>query len=309
MANLRIPIVTALVLAAPFAIYPVLLMKVMCFALFAAAFDLLLGHVGLLAFGHAMFFGGAGYVAGHALKVLGLPPETAIVLAVTFAAFAGLVTGLLATGRQGIYFSMITLAIAQMFYFICVQAPFTGGENGLTTIPRGRMFGVLDLGDDLTLYYVVAVIFVAALFLLHRTVRSPFGQVLAGIRENEPRAISLGYDVERFKLLAFVVSASVAGLAGALKAIVLQLVTLVDVSWTISGEVILMVLIGGIGTFWGPILGAALILALQNYLTGFAEWVTTIQGVIFFVAVMVFRRGVIGEFLHFRRSTRGAAKT
>lgn len=285
-------------LAAPFVVYPVFLMKVMCFMLFASAFNLLTGYVGLLAFGHAMFFGGAGYVAGHLLKTVGLTPELAVIAAVMFAAVAGLLMGLIAIGKQGIYFSMITLALAQMFYFFCVQTSWTGGENGMTAIPRGYLFGIIDLRNDLSLYYILLAVVASALFLLYRTVHSPFGQVLRGIRENEPRAISLGYNVERFKLLAFVISAAMAGLAGALKAIVLQLVTLVDVSWLTSGDVILMTLIGGIGTTLGPIFGAAAIITIQNYLTGFDQWIITIQGVIFFVVVLLFRRGVVGEILH-----------
>jgi branched-chain amino acid transport system permease protein len=282
-------------LVGPMLVYPVFLMKVMCFALFASAFNLLIGYVGLLAFGHAMFFGCAAYVSGYLLKVAGWPAELSILAGATAAGVLGVITGLLAIGRQGIYFAMITLALAQMFFFFCVQAPFTGGENGLTSIPRGRLFGLVDLSDDLTLYYVVLSIVAGGVFLVYRTIHSPFGQVLKGIRDNEPRAISLGYDVNRFKLIAFTLSAFVSGLAGALKAIVLQLATLADVSWTTSGEVVLMTLIGGIGTVVGPILGAAVIITMQNYLTGFAEWVITIQGLIFFITVLVFRRGIAGE--------------
>jgi branched-chain amino acid transport system permease protein len=288
----------ALSLVAPFMIYPVFLMKMLCFMLFASAFNLLIGYAGLLAFGHAMFFGGAGYIAGYCLKQWGWTPELALLAALFASALLGLLMGLLAIGKQGIYFSMITLAIAQMFYFICVQIPQTGGENGLSNIPRGYLFGVIDMRNDIALYYVVLAVCIGAVAVLYRTIHSPFGQVLRGIRDNEPRAISLGYDVERFKLLAFVISAAMAGLAGALKAIVLQLVSLVDVSWLTSGEVILMTLVGGIGTIAGPILGAAVIIAMQNYLTGFAEWVITIQGLIFFVVVLMFRRGIIGEIQH-----------
>ncbi|MDQ8731956.1 branched-chain amino acid ABC transporter permease [Bradyrhizobium sp. LHD-71] len=282
-------------LVGPLLVYPVFLMKVMCFALFASAFNLLIGYVGLLAFGHAMFFGGAAYVTGYLLKVAGWPAEVSILAGATAAAVLGVITGLLAIGRQGIYFAMITLALAQMFFFFCVQAPFTGGENGLTAIPRGHLFGLLDLSDDVSLYYVVFAIVASGIFLIYRTIHSPFGQVLKGIRDNEPRAISLGYDVNRFKLIAFTISAFVSGLAGALKAIVLQLATLVDVSWTTSGEVVLMTLMGGIGTVVGPILGAAVIITMQNYLTGFAEWVVTIQGLVFFFTVLIFRRGIAGE--------------
>jgi branched-chain amino acid transport system permease protein len=288
-------ILLAVGLAGPLLLYPVFLMKVMCFGLFASAFNLLIGYVGLLAFGHAMFFGAAAYVTGYLLKVAGWPAELSILAGAVAAGALGFVTGLVAIGRQGIYFAMITLALAQMFFFFCVQVPFTGGENGLTAIPRGRLFGLIDLSDDHSLYYVVLAIVAAAIFLIYRTIHSPFGQVLKGIRDNEPRAISLGYDVNRFKLIAFTISAFVSGLAGSLKAIVLQLATLVDVSWTTSGEVVLMTLIGGIGTAVGPILGAAVIITMQNYLTGFAEWVITIQGLVFFFTVLVFRRGIAGE--------------
>jgi branched-chain amino acid transport system permease protein len=294
-------VVTTACLAAPYVVYPVFLMKLMCFMLFASAFNLLTGYAGLLAFGHAMFFGGAGYVAGYLLKFYGWPTELALLASVLFAAVAGLLMGLIAIGKQGIYFSMITLAIAQMFYFFCVQTPLTGGENGLTAIPRGYLFGIIDLRQDMLLYYLVLLIVAAALFMLYRTVHSPFGQVLRGIRENELRAISMGYDVERFKLIAFVISATMAGLAGALKAVVLQLVTLVDVSWLTSGDVILMTLVGGIGTILGPVFGAATIITIQNYLTGFGEWIITIQGIIFFVVILLFRRGVVGELGHFWR--------
>jgi len=297
----------AAALVAPFVVYPVFLMKVMCFALFACAFNLLIGYVGLLAFGHAMFFGGSAYVTGYVLKSWGWTPELAILAGVAVSALLGLVMGALSIGRQGIYFAMITLALAQMFFFFCVQAPFTGGENGITAIPRGRLFGLLDLSNDLALYYVVLAITGAAVLLLYRTVHSPFGQVLKGIRDNEARAVSLGYDVVRFKLLAFVLSAALAGLAGSLKAVALQLATLVDVSWTTSGEVILMTLIGGIGTVVGPIIGALVIVTMQNYLTGFAEWVIAIQGAIFFVTVLLFRRGIAGEVERFFRR-RAAAR-
>jgi branched-chain amino acid transport system permease protein len=245
-----------------------------------------------------MFFGGAAYIAGYLLKQWGWPPELSILAAVLVAALLGLLMGVLAIGKQGIYFSMITLALAQMFYFFCVQMPFTGGENGLTAIPRGSLFGIFNLSNDLTLYYFVLVVVGAATFMLYRTIHSPFGLVLKGIRDNEPRAISLGYDVERFKIVAFVISAAVAGLAGALKAISLQVATLVDVSWATSGEVVLMALVGGVGTILGPMLGAAVIVTMQNYLTGFGEWVIAIQGLIFFVVVLFFRRGIAGEVLH-----------
>jgi len=285
-------------LVAPFAIYPVFLMKMMCFMLFAAAFNLMIGYAGLLGFGHAMFFGGAGYIAGYCLKVAGWPLELALLASVVAAALGGLLMGLIAIGKQGIYFSMITLALAQMFYFICAQIPQTGGENGISAIPRGSLFGVIDVRGDMTLYYVIFALFLAGVWVIYRTIHSPFGHVLRGIRDNEPRAISLGYDVERFKLIAFVISAAISGLAGAMKAVVLQLVTLVDVSWLTSGDVILMTLVGGIGTIAGPLVGAAFIITMQNYLTGFGEWVITIQGMIFFVVVLLFRRGLVGEITH-----------
>lgn len=285
-------------LFAPFVVYPVFLMKMMCFMLFAAAFNLMIGYAGLLGFGHAMFFGGAGYVAGYCLKTAGWPLELALLAAVVASAVGGLIMGLIAIGKQGIYFSMITLALAQMFYFICAQAPQTGGENGISAIPRGVLFGVIDVRNDMTLYYVIFALFVGAVWAIYRTIHSPFGHVLRGIRDNEPRAISLGYDVERFKLIAFVISAAVTGLAGAMKALVLQLVTLVDVSWMTSGDAILMTLVGGIGTIAGPLVGAAFIITMQNYMTGFAEWVITIQGLIFFFVVLLFRRGIVGEITH-----------
>lgn len=291
----------AFALVAPFVAYPVFLMKVLCFVLFASAYNLLVGYVGLLAFGHAMFFGGSAYITGYLLREAGITPELSILAGVAVSTVLGLVMGLLSIGRQGIYFAMITLALAQMFYFFCVQAPFTGGENGITAISPGYLFGVIDIRDDFTLYYFVLAIVGAAIFLLYRTIHSPFGQVLKGIRDNEDRAISLGYDVDRFKLLAFVLSAALSGLAGSLKVIVLQLVTLSDVSWILSGEVILMTLIGGIGTVVGPIIGATIIITLQNYLTGLAEWVVAVQGAIFFFTVLLFRRGIAGEIEHFFR--------
>jgi branched-chain amino acid transport system permease protein len=278
-------------------------MKALCFALFACAFNLLIGFGGLLSFGHAMFLGTAGYICAHAAKIWGWPPEAAILAGTGAAATLGLVTGLLAIRRQGIYFAMITLALAQMIYFFCLQAPFTGGEDGIQSVPRGKLFGVLDLSGTLTMYYVVLVIFIAAFALIYRVIHSPFGQVLKAIRENEPRAISLGYDAERYKLLAFVLSATLAGLAGSTKAIVFQLASLTDVHWTMSGEVVLMTLVGGLGTVFGPVVGAFVIIAMQQYLAGYGQWVTVIQGVIFVVCVLTFRRGVIGEIAHyFRRS-------
>ena len=295
---LTMVVMAALLAAAPFVgIYPVFLMKALCFALFACAFNLLIGFGGLLSFGHAMFLGTAGYVCAHAAKVWGWPPEAAILAGTGAAATLGLVTGLLAIRRQGIYFAMITLALAQMIYFFCLQAPFTHGEDGIQSVPRGRLFGLLDLSNTLTMYYFVLVVFIAAFALIYRVVHSPFGQVLKAIRENEPRAISLGYDAERYKLLAFVLSATLAGLAGATKAIVFQLASLTDVHWTMSGEVVLMTLLGGMGTVFGPVVGAFIIIGLENYLASFGEWVTVITGGIFVVCVLAFRRGVVGEIM------------
>jgi len=281
---------------APFVVYPVFLMKALCFALFACAFNLLIGFGGLLSFGHAMFLGTAGYACAHAAKVWGLSPEFAILFGTGCAAVLGVVVGALAIRRQGIYFAMITLALAQMIYFFCLQAKFTGGEDGIQAVPRGRLLGVFDLAEPLVMYYFVLVVFLAGFLLIYRTVHSPFGQVLKAIRENEPRAISLGYDAERYKLLAFVLSATLAGLAGATKAIVFQLASLTDVHWTMSGEVVLMTLLGGMGTIFGPVVGAFVIIGLESYLASFGQWVTVITGVIFVVCVLAFRRGIVGEF-------------
>jgi len=281
---------------APFVgLYPVFLMKALCFALFACAFNLLLGFGGLLSFGHAMFLGTAGYVSAHAAKVWGLPFELAVLSGTAAAAALGTVVGALAIRRQGIYFAMITLAIAQMMFFFYLQTPFTHGEDGIQSVPRGRLFGVFDLSSTLTMYYVVLVIFALAFLLIYRVVHSPFGQVLKAIRENEPRAISLGYDADRYKLLAFILSATLAGLAGATKSIVFQLASLTDVHWTMSGEVVLMTLLGGMGTIFGPVVGAFIIIGLESYLSDLGEWVTVITGVIFVVCVLAFRRGIIGE--------------
>jgi branched-chain amino acid transport system permease protein len=285
----------ALAVAPLIGVYPVFLMKALCFALFACAFNLLLGFGGLLSFGHAMFLGTAGYVSAHAAKVWGAPPELAILAGTAASAALGLVTGALAIRRQGIYFAMITLAIAQMIFFFCLQAPFTHGEDGIQSVPRGKMFGFLDLTNTLVMYYVVLAIFLAAFLLIFRVIHSPFGNVLKAIRENEPRAISLGYDAERYKLLAFVLSATLAGLAGATKAIVFQLASLTDVHWTMSGEVVLMTLLGGMGTIFGPVVGAFAIIGLENYLSTFGQWVTVITGAIFVVCVLAFRRGIVGE--------------
>ncbi len=305
-------------LIAPLFVYPVFLMKVLCFALFACAFNLLVGYVGLLSFGHAMFFGFAAYIAGHLAKVgtvqlpVGIPfvgwawltiplppltPEVAILLATAVAALLGLIVGFIAIRRQGIYFAMVTLALAQMVFFLCVQAPFTGGEDGIQAIPRRPLFGLLPVTDDFVFYYVVLAIFLAGFLIIYRTIHSPFGQVLKAIRENEARAVSLGYAVDRFKLMAFVLSATLAGLAGATKAMVFRLASLTDVTWQMSGEVVLMTLVGGMGTVFGPIVGAGVIVAMQNYLATFGEWVLVIQGTIFIVTVLLFRRGIVGEII------------
>jgi branched-chain amino acid transport system permease protein len=273
-------------------------MKVMCFALFACAFNLLIGYGGLLSFGHAMFFGGAAYIAAHAAKVWGLSPELAVLAATAAAALLGVVAGLIAIRRQGIYFAMITLALAQMVFFFSVQAPFTGGEDGIQAVPRGRLFGLVDLAQVTNMYVFVFVIFLGGFLLIYRVIHSPFGQVLKAIRENEPRAVSLGYDTDRYKLLAFVLSAALAGLAGGTKALVFQLASLTDVHWTMSGEVVLMTLVGGLGTVFGPVVGALIIVAMANYLAQLGAWVTVVQGAIFVVCVLTFRRGVIGELGH-----------
>ena len=283
-------------LVAPLLVYPVFLMTALCFALFACAFNLLLGYAGLMSFGHAMFFGMGGYFFGYVVKTMGFSPELGLVAGVGGAALLGLVTGALAIRRQGIYFAMITLAFAQMVYFICVQAPFTGGEDGLQGIPRRSLLGgLIPITSDLALYYVVLAIFLFGFAAIYRVIHSPFGQVLKAIRDNEQRAVSLGYEADRYKLLAFVLSASLAGLAGATKALVLQFATLTDVSAGMSGEVVLMALVGGLGTIFGPVLGAFAIVAMQNYLASFGEFVLVIQGAIFVVIVMAFRKGLVGE--------------
>jgi branched-chain amino acid transport system permease protein len=288
-------LMVAFFVAAPFFVYPVFLMKVLCFALFACAFNLLIGYVGLVSFGHALFFGWAGYLSAHAAKVWALPPELAILVGTATAAVLGLIAGGIAIRRQGIYFAMITLALAQMMYFFAVQAKFTGGEDGIQAVPRGRLLGVFDLRDDMHMYAVVLVIVLAAFLLIYRIVNSPFGEVLKAIRENEIRAISLGYATDRYKLVAFVLSAMLAGLAGAVKALVFQLASLTDVHWTMSGEVVLMTLVGGLGTVFGPVVGALAIIAMQEYLAEFGQWVLVIQGAIFVVCVLLFRRGIVGE--------------
>ena len=299
-------VMTVLLAIAPFVgIYPIFMMKALCFALFACAFNLLLGFGGLLSFGHAMFLGTAGYVCAHAAKVWGFPPEFAILAGTVASAALGAVVGALAIRRQGIYFAMITLAVAQMMYFFYLQTPFTHGEDGIQSVPRGVLFGVLDLSQILTMYYVVLAIFVLGFLFIYRVIHSPFGQVLKAIRENEPRAISLGYDADRYKLIAFILSATLAGLAGAVKAIVFQLASLTDVHWTMSGEVVLMTLLGGMGTIFGPVVGAFIIIALESYLAGFGEWVTVITGAIFVVCVLAFRRGIVGELAAWWARSRG----
>ena len=280
---------------APWFVYPVFAMNVLCLALFASAFNLLLGYVGLLSFGHAAFLGAAGYVTGQAVKVWGLPVELGILAGTGLAALLGLLFGLLAIRRSGIYFAMITLGFAQMVYFLVVQMPWTGGEDGLQGVPRGKALGLIPLDGNYAMYYFVFAIFVAAFWLIHRTIHSPFGHVLRAIRENEPRALSLGYDVDRYKLLAFVLSAALSGLAGSLKVLVIQSATLSDVHWHRSGAVVLMTLLGGLGTPVGPSVGALLVVALENYLASFGSWVTVVTGGVFVVCVLAFRRGIVGE--------------
>ncbi|WP_075256254.1 branched-chain amino acid ABC transporter permease [Herbaspirillum camelliae] len=315
--KIGIAVLLILLLAAPFGIYPVFLMKMLCFALFACAFNLLIGYTGLLSFGHAAFLGWAGYMCGQALKVWGLPTELGLIVGTLTGALIGLVMGLLAIRRQGIYFTMITLALAQMLFFVALQAPFTGGEDGLQGVPRGKLLGFLNLESDMTLYYVVLAIAVAGFALIVRTIHSPFGQVLKAIKENEPRAISLGYDVARYKLLAFVLSAGLSGLAGATKTLVLGFETLTDVHWSMSGLVVLMTLVGGLGTILGPIVGAVIIIMLENKLGDIGTWlasvthidwfntlgdsVTIVTGFIFIVCVLAFRKGIVGEILALTR--------
>lgn len=294
-------IALAALLAAPFFLYPVFLMSILCFALFACAFNLLIGYVGLLSFGHAAFFGGAAYFTAHAVKVWGWEPLSGILLGVAGAAGMGLIIGFLAIRRQGIYFSMITLALSQMFAFICLQVPFTHGEDGIQGVPRGNLVGLIDLNQPLAMYYVTLAIFLFGVFAIWRIVNSPFGNILKAIRENERRAISLGYRVDRYKLGAFVMSAALAGLAGGTKAIVFQFATLTDVQWQMSGEVILMTLLGGIGTMVGPIVGAGLVIALQNYFAAYDFPVTVLIGIIFVICVLLFRRGIVGEILEFMK--------
>jgi branched-chain amino acid transport system permease protein len=294
-------VMVAVLVAAPFVTYPLFLMQALCFALFACAFNLLIGYVGLLSFGHALYFGWASYVTAYTAKTWGLPPELAILAGTLTGAGLGVVAGALAIRRQGIYFAMITLALAQMMYFVALRAPFTGGEDGIQSVPRGHLFGVIDLSNATAMYFVVLGIFIAGFLFIHRIIHSPFGEVLKAIRENEPRAISLGYKTERYKLIAFILSATLAGLAGATKALVMQIASLTDVYWPMSGEVVLMSLVGGLGTIFGPVLGSFAILSMQYKLAFLGEWVLVIQGVIFVVCVLLFRRGIIGEIAHYLR--------
>ncbi len=294
-ATICIMIMLAVFVVAPFFTYPLFLMEVMCFALFACAFNLLIGYVGLLSFGHALYFGWASYVSAYSAKAWGLPPELAILTGTATAAVCGLIAGSIAIRRQGIYFAMITLALAQMMYFFALQAKFTGGEDGIQAVPRGHLFGIVDLSNETAMYTVVLVIFLTGFLAIYRIIHSPFGEVLKAIRENETRAISLGYKTEHYKLVAFVLSTTLAGVAGATKAIVLQLASLTDVNWPMSGEVVLMTLVGGLGTIFGPVVGSAVILVMQYKLASVGEWVTVIQGAIFVACVLLFRRGIIGE--------------
>ncbi|HEY6023773.1 MAG TPA: branched-chain amino acid ABC transporter permease [Pseudolabrys sp.] len=294
-------VMVVVLLVAPFVTYPLFLMQAMCFALFACAFNLLIGYVGLLSFGHALYFGWASYLSAHAAKVWGLPPELAILVGTAMGAVCGLVAGSLAIRRQGIYFAMVTLALAQMMYFVALQMKFTGGEDGIQAVPRGHLFGLIDLKNEMAMYAVVLVIFLGGFLFIYRIIHSPFGEVLKAIRENETRAISLGYKTDRYKLVAFVLSATLAGLAGATKAIVLQLASLTDVNWPMSGEVVLMTLVGGLGTIFGPVAGAFVILVMQFKLAPIGEWVLVIQGAIFVACVLLFRRGIIGELAHLLR--------
>jgi branched-chain amino acid transport system permease protein len=295
-------IMTALLLVVPLTgIYPFFVMQALCFALLACAFNLLIGYGGLLSFGHAMFLGTAGYISAHALKVWGVTPEFGVLIGTAGAAGLAVITGVVAIRRQGIYFAMITLALAQMMYFFALQAKFTGGEDGIQGVPRGWLFGVFDLSQEMTMYLFVLIVTLAGFLFIYRIINSPFGEVLKAIRENEHRVISLGYKTERYKLVAFVLSATLAGLAGSMKALVFQLASLTDVHWSMSGEVVLMTLVGGLGTIFGPLVGAFAIVAMENYLAPFGQWVLVIQGVIFVICVLVFRRGIVGEIANMLR--------
>jgi branched-chain amino acid transport system permease protein len=294
-------IMVAALIVAPFFVYPLFLMKALCFALFACAFNLLIGYGGLLSFGHALYFGWASYLTAHSAKVWGFPPELAILTGAATAAVFGLIAGSLAIRRQGIYFAMITLALAQMMFFFALQAKFTGGEDGIQAVPRGKLIGLIDLNNTTNMYVVTLLIFLGGFLLVYRVINSPFGEVLKAIRENEPRTISLGYKTDRYKLVAFVLSATLAGLAGGTKAIVLQIASLTDVNWPMSGEVVLMALVGGLGTIFGPVAGAFVIITMQTYLAQVGQWVTVIQGLVFVVCVLLYRRGIVGEVAHLLR--------
>jgi len=297
--HIGVAVMAALFALAPLVVYPVFMMKAMCFALFACAFNLLIGFGGLLSFGHAMFLGTAGYATAHAAKIWGFPPELAILFGTACSFALSIVTGLLAIRRLGIYFAMITLALAQMIFFFYLQSSFTGGEDGIQSVPRGRLFGFIDLANIWAMYYTTFVVFIAGFLLIYRVIHSPFGQVLKSIRENEARSTSLGYDSVRYKFMAFVLSGTLAGVAGAVKALVFQLASLTDVHWTMSGEVVLMTLLGGLGTIFGPVVGAFIIITMENYLAQLGAWVTVVQGAIFVVCVLAFRRGVVGEVGNF----------
>lgn len=297
-------IMTGLLMLVPLTgIYPFFVMQGLCFALLACAFNLLIGYGGLLSFGHAMFLGSAGYFTAHALKVWGLSPELGILVGTLGAGAIAVITGLVAIRRQGIYFAMITLALSQLLFFVYLQTPFTHGEDGIQGIPQGYLFGIFNLANPVTLYYVILAAFLFGFLIIYRAINSPFGEVLKAIRENEPRAVSLGYKTDHYKLLAYILSGTLAGFAGSLKVFVAQNASLTDVHWTMSGEIVLMTLVGGLGTIYGPVVGAFVIIAMQQYLAGFGQWVTVIQGVIFVICVLTFRRGVIGEIAHyFKRS-------
>jgi branched-chain amino acid transport system permease protein len=299
--GIAMAVMVALFVVAPFVVYPIFLMKALCFALFACAFNLLIGYVGLASFGHALFFGWASYFTAYAAKAWGWPPELAILLGTAGAAVLGAIAGALAIRRQGIYFAMITLALAQMMYFFALEAKFTGGEDGIQGVPRGRLFGFFDLSHEMTMYAFVLVVVVAGILFIYRIINSPFGEVLKAIRENEQRCVSLGFHTERYKLVAFVLSATLAGLAGSMKSLVFQLASLTDVHWSMSGDVLLMTLLGGLGTMLGPVVGAFAVVAMQSYLAPFGQWVLVIQGAIFVVCVLVFRRGIVGELAHLLR--------
>jgi len=293
-------VMTVLLVMVPLTgLYPYFVMQALCFALLACAFNLLIGYGGLLSFGHAMFLGTAGYCTAHALKVWGLSPEIGILVGVGAAAALAVVTGLIAIRRQGIYFAMITLALSQLLFFVYLQTPFTHGEDGIQGIPQGVLFGLFDLSRPITLYYVIFAGFLLGFLIIYRAINSPFGEVLKAIRENEPRAVSLGYKTDQYKLLAYIISGTLAGFAGALKVFVAQNASLTDVHWTMSGEIVLMTLVGGLGTIFGPIVGAFVIIAMQQYLAGFGQWVTVIQGAVFVICVLTFRRGIVGEIANF----------